>query len=104
MQGRRIPVEEGLYFPEGRVSQPGDYYGPVSDPKYYNGRPTVWFILPIERDKDHDAVRCVVSPPHKFTEHPDGTLTIRESILAKGWDGEPDRWHGYLTSGNWESC
>jgi hypothetical protein len=108
MNGRRIQVEEGVYFPGDLLNQPGDYYGPVQNPGYYDGRPGVWFLLPNCNDESiSEAVkgpRLVCSPPHVFTEEPDGTLTIRESILAKGWQGEPDLWHGYLTKGVWKEC
>lgn len=105
--GRRVPVVEGKYYPEGLLVKAGDYYGPVSDPSYYSGKPSVWFKLPIADDDGvpESAIgpRLVCSPPHVFTEEHDGTLTIRESILAKGWQGEPDVWHGYLTNGKWQS-
>lgn len=112
MKGRRIPIIEGMYYPHdgesSLLTEAGDYYGPVSQPDAYGGRPSVWFLLPIAKDADTPesgrSPRLVCSPPHVFTEEPDGSLTIRESILAKGWQGEPDVWHGYLTKGEWTSC
>ena len=107
MVGKRVPVVDGQYYPQDMLHA-GDYYGPVSDPTCYGGRPSVWFKLPIADDENAPesarGPRLVCSPPHVFTEEPDGTLTIRESILAKGWQGEPDLWHGYLTRGEWHAC
>jgi hypothetical protein len=48
----------------------------------------------------------VTSPPHEFTEEPDGTLTITPSIAAtmhgaSGSGLNTDGWHGFLTRGHW---
>lgn len=101
MQGRRIPVIDDKVDPVSVLLEPGDYYGPVT---YQGYGPAVWFLLPIARDPDvHPQARSkhhVISPPHTFTEEPDGTLTIRASIGA----GRPFYWHGYLTKGLWHVC
>lgn len=77
---RRIPVPDSgdandVIF----RMEPGDYCGPLEG--YTGGKPAVFFIH-------------VASPPHVFTEQDDGSLEIRESILAD------TGWHGYLDAGN----
>lgn len=102
MKGRRLPVVDGaLAMP----TEPGDYCGPIEG--YSGGRPAVLFLLPNARDEDVPAwarsVHHVTSPPHTFHEEPDGTLTIRASILTStSVNGDRvDTWHGYLTRGEW---
>jgi hypothetical protein len=101
MKGRRIPVPAAGH---PIVEQPGDYCGPV---KGFTGNlPAVFFLKPNARDKDAPrrarTVHHVTSPPHTFTEEPDGTLTITPSIGdTAGASSESDGWHGYLTKGEW---
>jgi hypothetical protein len=101
MKGRRIPAVTGAN-PASMIKEPGDYYGPVVG--WTGDKAAVFFFLPLIRDVDgHPEARAmhhVVSPPHKFKEEYDGSLTIRESIGA-GPSGHY-YWHGYLTRGNWE--
>ena len=101
--GHRVPVVEGA-DPYTMLTQAGDYYGPVRG--FSKDNPAVFFLLPIARDPGVKggarALHHVQSPPHIFTENPDGTLTIRESIGA-GPTGNY-YWHGYLTAGVWEEC
>ena len=105
IQGRRMPVTDPTADPLHVLQQPGDYYGPVVG---FNGpSPAVFFLLPTATPTDpkwggapQDGLHAVCSPPHVFTEEPDGTLTIRESIGA-GPNGSY-YWHGYLTAGRWE--
>jgi hypothetical protein len=104
MQGRRVPLPEGIDDPCFVVTNAGDYCGPDKG-EYSNGIPCVWFLLPIARDLDTiiqeaRSLHHVQSPPHIFIEEPDGSLTIRESIGA-GPRGNY-YWHGYLTEGRWE--
>jgi hypothetical protein len=104
MKGRRILVTDPKIDPCSLVKEAGDYYGPV---KGWSGdNPAVFFLLPIARDADvHGGARSlhhVQSPPHTFTEEPDGTLTIRASIAAGGVQNP--YWHGHLTKGVWEKC
>lgn len=104
MQGRRIPIVNHGTQPAPMVgdlpvlSEPGDYCGPLLG--YTGDKPAVFFLLPNARDADaHGGARSVhhvVSPPHKFTEEADGTLTVRESI------GAFPHWHGFLTAGVWK--
>jgi hypothetical protein len=72
----------------------------------------VFFLKPNARDPDVPAharsVRHVISPPHVFTEEPDGTLTIAASIsdmrssYPEEWTGpRSDGWHGFLEHGVW---
>lgn len=98
MQGRRIPVVEGA-DPLSMVTQPGDYYGP-SDGQ-------VWFLLPIANPDNPkwggspgDGLHGACSPPWRFVEEEDGSLTIYDSIGC----GPKDHyyWHGYLTRGRWQ--
>lgn len=102
-KGRRIPYSPGLQ-PYDALEKPGDYYGPDKG-EYTADIPAVHFFLPIADSddpkwsgKEGSGLHHVQSPPHVFTEEPDGTLTIRESIGA----GRPFYWHGYLTKGIWE--
>jgi hypothetical protein len=99
--GRRIPVPA-----DGHpiVEQPGDYCGPVYG--FTGELPAVFFLKPNARDPDAPprarSVQHVCSPPHTFTEEPDGTLTITASIGdTAGPDSGSDGWHGYLTKGEW---
>jgi hypothetical protein len=91
---RRIPVPES-----GDINdvifrmEPGDYCGPIEG--YSGDKPAVFFRLPeLGSDDPVGGIRHVVSPPHVFTEQPDGSLEIRESILAE------NGWHGYLDAGH----
>lgn len=105
MQGKRLPVGEI----DGRPSvtwptEPGEYCGPVVG--WTGAQPAVFFLKPNARDENAPArarsVQHVCSPPHTFTEEPDGSLTISASIsdLAAG-GSESDGWHGYLERGVW---
>lgn len=104
MQGRRVPVINLGTHPDPMVGEApileraGDYCGPL---KGFTGeKPAVFFLLPVARDAgvapEGRSMHHVVSPPHVFTENPDGTLTIRESI------GAQQHWHGFLTKGRWQ--
>lgn len=96
MKGRRIPVENPSINPSDVLKEAGDYCGPVMG--WSGDKPAVFFLLPTARDLDAHgdarSIRHVVSPPHTFTEQPDGSLTIRDSIRSS-------HWHGYLTAGEW---
>jgi len=98
--GRRIPVSPDLN-PYRALQQAGDYYGPVMG--YSGDRPAVFFLLPTARDPGvvgpERALHHVQSPPHVFTEEPDGTLTISASIAAGGTSNP--YWHGFLERGQW---
>ena len=37
---------------------------------------------------------------HEVTEHEDGTISVKPSILCDG----VNRWHGYLERGVWREC
>jgi len=78
--------------------EPGDYCGPIEG--YSGSKPAVFFRLVTPDGDPVGGVRHVVSPPHVFTEQPDGSLEIRESILTLeiGKSGQP--WHGYLDAGH----
>lgn len=98
LKGRRIPVT-GTDDPYWKLTQPGDYYGPVYG--FSGDRPAVFYLLPVEGR----VLAHVCSPPHVFTEEEDGSLTIRESILSRWGDETGDKsWHGYLTNGVWKEC
>lgn len=104
MHGRRIPVADPPVSPTAVLRLPGDYYGPV---RGFNGdRPGVFFLLPIADDipgrPEAKGLHCVCSPPHVFTEEPDGSLTITDSIGCGRSEGY--YWHGYLTKGEWSQC
>ena len=87
MKGRRIPVPPNGAFPA--LEQPGDYCGPLMG---FTG----------DAPKRARNVQHVVSPPHVFTEEPDGTLTITASISdLAGPNSVSDGWHGWLTKGEW---
>src|SRR5207253_4113705 len=85
MQGRRIPYDPASPDPYDKVTQAGDYYGPDKGEKS-GGIPAVWFLLPIARDANVPpqarSLHHVQSPPHRFVEEDDGTLSIYESIGA----------------------
>lgn len=100
--GRRLPRKDGgrlMTVPE----RPGDYCGPVTG--YNGGTPAVYFLKPNARDEDAPeearSVQFVLAPPHVFTEQPDGSLEIRESISDKKFGSSTsDGWHGYLDAGH----
>ena|SRR5438270_8527465 len=101
---RRIPVPESGDINDVMFSmKPGDYCGPIRG--YTADRPAVFFILPGGTDLSQESplntrgFGHVTSPPHVFTEQPDGSLEIRESILHKA-DHLGFEWHGYLDAGN----
>ena len=102
--GRRLPVVPGQHpWPE----LPGDYCGPAMG--WTGDKPAVFFLKPNARDPEATSrarsVQHIVSPPHVFTEEPDGTLTITASIGDTAGPGsESDGWHGYLTKGVWKKC
>ncbi len=101
MKGTRLPVVDGkMTCP----TKPGEYCGPVTG--YTGDKPAVFFLKPNARDEDAPpaarSLQHVVSPPHTFTEHEDGTLTIAASISDKAvGSDESDGWHGYLERGVW---
>lgn len=103
MVGRRVDLPDGANLLDV-LTQPGDYCGPLMG--YFGDAAAVFFLLPIANPADPkwggaegDGVHIVWSPPHKFTENPDGTLTIRQSI---GAGRPPYYWHGFLNAGRWE--
>lgn len=101
MIGRRIPVPDNPEAISDAIMalEPGDYMGPIHG--YTGDRDSVFFWLPVERGHGSAGVRHVTTPPHVFRECADGSLEIRESILAVD-DG---RWHGYLDEGHvWREC
>lgn len=108
MKGRRLPVtydDNGIPQIPYDEMHPGDYCGPVVG--FTGDLPAVFFLKPNARDPDAPladrAVQHVCSPPHVFTEMPDGSLQIRESISDKKrvqTSGEGDGWHGYLDAGH----
>lgn len=106
--GRRLTVttdRDGRHHFEMPI-RPGDYVGPVRG--YTSGDiPAVLFLKPNARDEDAPprarSIQHVVSPPHVFTEQPDGSLEIRESIsnlTLRGGAETDDGWHGYLDAGH----
>jgi hypothetical protein len=109
MKGRRIPVE---FDEDGNANFPalelaGDYCGPLVG--FTGNCPAVYFLKPNARDPDAPrrarSIQFVISPPHVFTENPDGTLTITASIGDTAGPGsESDGWHGFLTAGEWKKC
>lgn len=99
MKARRIPVPESGDINEVIFDmEPGDYCGPVKG--YTADKDAVFFVLPDDGNlKSGDrGIHHITSPPHVFTEQPDGSLEIRESILSVIPSG--DGWHGYLDRGN----
>jgi hypothetical protein len=101
MTGRRIPVTDGQIPP---LENAGDYAGPIMG--FTDDKPAVFFLKPTARDEGAKgrirSVQYVISPPHVFTEEPDGTLTITASISdLAGSDTISDGWHGWLTKGIW---
>ncbi len=100
MQGRRLPIEPGQ-DPTSVLEKPGDYCGPIVG--WTADKPAVFFFLPLTEPVDGHpesvAMHAVCSPPHRFVEEPDGTLTIYDSIGA-GPSGNY-YWHGYLDCGLW---
>lgn len=108
MRGQRIKIEleDGkAKFP--LLEQPGDYAGPVMG--FTGSLPAVFFLKPNARDKGAPSrarsIQHVVSPPHVFTEEPDGTLTITDSISDLAGPGsESDGYHCHLTKGEWIKC
>lgn len=112
MQGRRLQPGTRLREGDGKEvptlplgdMQPGDYCGPIVG--WTGDKPAVFFLKPNARDADAPpnarSVQHVVSPPHVFSEEPDGSLTITASISdRRAGGGESDGWHGYLTKGEW---
>lgn len=100
MKGRRITVIPGKI---PTLEQAGDYYGPVMG--FTDNVPAVFFLKPNARDAGVPpwarSVQHVCSPPHVFTEEPDGTLTISASIGDMHENGKSDGWHGFLEKGVW---
>lgn len=89
------------------LERAGDYCGPLMG--FTGDKPAVFFLKPNARDKDAPpvarGVQHVVSPPHVFTEEPNGTLTIWASISDKAGDGAvSDGWHGFLEQGAWRKA
>jgi hypothetical protein len=90
------------------IEQPGDYFGPTTA---YTSElaPAVFFLKPNARDENAPrrarSVQHACSPPHTFTEHPDGSLSIQPSIGAYVRDAPHtpefcDGWHGFLDEGH----
>lgn len=96
---RRVPVPESGDINEViPTMEPGDYCGPMRG--YTGPKPCVWFMLPAEVPVKARGLRHVVSPPHVFTEQPDGSLEIRESLGCERSPAGGYVWHGYLDAGN----
>ena len=114
---RTVPARRVASMDE--IVRPGDYYGPTDT---YSGTDRgVWFLLPIADpdnpfdvwpeppdnraqwvEKRRNGLHRVAEPPWVFRECPDGSLEIRESIVA-GRGTQPDEteyFHGYLDEGN----
>lgn len=104
-QGKRFAAVDGN-LPWGEMDDhgPGAYCGPIMG--YTGDKPAVFFLKPNARDADAPKIarsmQHVTSPPHVFTEEPDGTLTISASIGdTREGSTESDGWHGYLEHGVW---
>ncbi len=63
--------------------------------------------------KDEDGMWWIYLPycgagilsKHEVTEHEDGTITVRPSILMYVHNNEaPSQRHGYLNRGEWQEC
>jgi hypothetical protein len=85
MNGRRVYPDEAGDFHRW---EPGDYG------RGLDGR---WYALP-------PAGKCYIGclANHTVVEHEDGTITVTPSILIT--INKEDRWHGYLTKGEWSEC
>lgn len=97
---RRVPVpgpgqhlDEVIFHMEA-----GDYCGPIMGAT--GGKPAVWMMLPAEVPAAARGLRHVVSPPHVFTEQPDGSLEIRQSLGCERLPEGGYVWHGFLDAGN----
>lgn len=93
--GRRVQNYEDL-------SLPGDYCGPINGRERTGyDRPAVFYVLP--DGEAGDRPNFVLSPPHEFHEHADGSLSITASILHTGFLDERrphGTFHGYLNEGH----
>jgi hypothetical protein len=84
MKARRVDITAGHH-----VLQPGQY-GKCP-------REGVWYARPpVEAELTANLAR------HDITEHDDGTITVRPSILVSA--GALGSWHGYLERGVWREC
>jgi len=103
-QGRRVATFDDL-------ERPGDYCGPIMVDVDGVQVPHVYYLLPIhegetkfDRPTEGSGVHGASQPPWRFTEQPDGSLEIRESIAAGGDANAkppvPPYWHGYLDAGH----
>jgi hypothetical protein len=76
LSGRRLPIQPSGY--PTMPTSPGEYCGPVDAMIYdrpgAHGVRTVFFV------KRNGLGGFVHSPPHKFTENADGTLTIHPEV------------------------
>lgn len=110
MIGRRIQHVPGT-DPYTELEQPGDYLLALDEPYAYQGRPSVWFIVPVPLqppiEDDNPTVQKLkrvamcASPPHTFRECADGSLEIRASLLVtQRWAGTERTWHGFLDEGH----
>src|SRR4051812_23720184 len=102
MKGRRLQATAENPRPVPEL--PGDYFGPFRGAT--GEKSCVWFLKPNARDPNAPprarVVQHVVSPPHTFTEEPDGSLTITASIGdTSGPGSESDGYHCFLTKGEW---
>ncbi len=88
MKGHRIyPDKDGnLNF------KPGDY---GKDPRDDN-----WYARPPGVDNMMGSLK-----EHDVTEHKDGTITVKPSILVHyEWGDKKWQWHGFLEGGVWREC
>lgn len=87
MKGRRIHTDE-----QGHVIFRSGDYGKTHD--------GVWHCMPPGEDSMLGSLAN-----HEVTEHEDGTITVKPSILIQGEDGDRKlKWHGYLERGEWRTC
>lgn len=111
MIGRRIQHVDGQ-DPYHELTRLGDYTLITGGKYAHDGRPSVYFILPVAGPWQSDPIDGVYTtdvkhlascamPPHVFRECPDGSLEIRESLLVtRRWKGKEWQWHGYLDEGH----
>lgn len=100
--------EPGDGWEAWKQRQPGDYM------KVTNGEVVTWWVCdPAGRVGQVGGRRRTLEPvadllipvehppvvePWQITEHEDGAITVRPSIL------DPDGWHGWLERGIWRSA
>lgn len=93
MIGHRVHAEPDGYLDNKKMAVPGSF-GRVTSESAQDTGLAFWQICCPDGDKGS------LNPAvHTVTEHDDGTITVRPSIISPN-----TKWHGWLNAGVWSQA